>query len=123
MPAKDPAGAPSPLDPQNWSTQENQTWSDYKPLPGPDYSDPSIQPSVKKWKVALVVTDFPDKTFTISQPAGGTIFGTPTAEANSAPRADVPAFYGDFLNKPQHRREGGLDRLERGRRGAERRRS
>ncbi len=56
---------------------------------------------MKKWKVALVVTDFPDKGFTISQPAGSTIFGTPTAEANQVPRADVPAFYRDFLNKPQ----------------------
>jgi hypothetical protein len=93
-------GPPSPLDPQNWSTQENQTWSDYKPLPGPDYSDPSIQPTVKKWKVALVVTDFPDKTFTISKPAGATVFGTPTAEAHDIPRAEVPAFYRDFLNTP-----------------------
>ncbi len=95
------AGAPSPLDPQNWTTQERLTWSDYHALPGPDYSDPSIQPTVKKWKVALVVTDFPDKTFTISKPAGSTVFGTPTAEMNSVPRADVPAFYRDFLNKPQ----------------------
>ena len=43
----------------------------------------------------------PDKPFYISQPAGSTIFGTPTAEANDIPRADVPAFYRDFLNKPQ----------------------
>ena len=53
---------PAPIDPQNWSWQDKLTWNDYKPLPGPDYSDPSIQPTVKKWKVALVVTDFPDKT-------------------------------------------------------------
>ena len=63
--------APAPIDPQNWSWQDDLTWNDYKKLPGPDYSDPSIQPTVKKWKVALVVTDFQDKTFTISQPQGG----------------------------------------------------
>src|SRR6201991_172854 len=95
------AGPPSPLDPQNWSVPNNQTWSDYHPLPGPDYSNPDVQPSVKKWKVALVVTDFPDKGFTISQPASATIFGTPTADANQIPRDQVPAFYRDFLNKPQ----------------------
>ena len=100
-PAVAHAGAPAPLDPQNWTFQDNATWSDYKPLPGPDYSDPSIQPSVKKWKVALVVTDFPDKTFYVSQPVGSTIYGTPTTEAHDIPRADVPAFYRDFLNKPQ----------------------
>ena len=91
---------PPPLDPQNWSFQDNLTWSDYKKLPGPDYSDPSIQPTVKKWKVALVLADFPDREFIVSQPAGSTIWGTPTTTANNVPRAQVPQFYADFLNKP-----------------------
>jgi M6 family metalloprotease-like protein len=92
--------APAPIDPQNWSWQDELTWNDYKKLPGPDYSDPSIQPTVKKWKVALVVTDFPGTPFAITQPQGGTVFGTPTAEAHDIPRAQVPAFYRDFLNTP-----------------------
>ncbi|WP_053225748.1 M6 family metalloprotease domain-containing protein [Solirubrobacter soli] len=95
------AAPPAPLDPQNWSFQDNLTWADYKKLPGPDYSDPSIQPTVKKWKIALILVDYDDREFTISQPAGGTVFGTPTALANSVPRAQVPQFYADFLNKPQ----------------------
>src|SRR3954466_13410660 len=94
------AGPPAPIDPQNWSFQDNLTWSDYHPLPGPDYSDASIQPTVKKWKVAIVLTDFSDKPYTITQPAGSTAFGTPTAEAHDIPRDQVPAFYRDFLNKP-----------------------
>ena len=94
------AAPPAPLDPQNWSFQDNLTWADYKKLPGPDYSDPSIQPTVKKWKVALILVDYPDRPFTITQPAGSTIFGTPTADAHSVPRAQVPQFYADFLNKP-----------------------
>ena len=94
------AAPPQPLDPQNWSFQDNLTWGDYKKLPGPDYSDPSIQPTVKKWKVALVLADFPDREFIVSQPAGSTIWGTPTTTANSIPRADVPKFYSDFLNTP-----------------------
>ena len=99
-PAVASAGAPAPIDPQAWSFQDNLTWSDYHALPGTDYSDPAIAPTVKKWKVALVVTDFPDKPFYLSQPAGSTIFGTPTAQANNIPRADVPNFLRDFLNKP-----------------------
>ena len=94
------AAPPAPLDPQNWSFQDNLTWSDYKPIPGPDYSDPSIQPTVKKWKVALILVDYPDRPFTISQPAGSTVFGTPSARAHSVPREQVPQFYADFLNKP-----------------------
>ena len=94
------AAPPAPLDPQNWSFQDNLTWADYKKLPGPDYSDPSIQPTVKKWKVAIVLADFKDRPFIVTQPAGSTIWGTPTATANSVPRAAVPQFYADFLNKP-----------------------
>ena len=63
--------APAPLDPQNWSWQDELTWNDYKKLPGPDYSDPSIQPTVKKWKVALVVTDFPGTPYAITLPRAG----------------------------------------------------
>ena len=64
------AAPPAPLDEQNWSFQDNLTWADYKKLPGPDYSDPSIQPTVDKWRVALIMVDYPDRPFTISQPAG-----------------------------------------------------
>ena len=77
------------------------TWNDYKKLPGPDYSDPSIQPTVKKWKVALVVTDFPGTPLAITQHENGTVFGTPTAQAHDVPRAQAAQWYADFLNKPQ----------------------
>ena len=66
-----------------------------------DYSDPSIQPTVKKWKVALVVTDFPGTPLAITQPQSGTVFGTPTAQAHDVPRAQAAQWYADFLNKPQ----------------------
>src|SRR3954447_15297260 len=100
-PASALAGPPAPVDPQNWSFQDNLTWNDYKPLPGTDYSNPDIQPSVKKWKVALVLTDFDDKPYYVTQPAGSTIYGTPTLEAHDIPRDQVASWYRDFLNKPQ----------------------
>src|SRR3954449_8578393 len=100
-PAVASAGAPAPVDPQNWSFQDNLTWNDYKPLPGKDYSDPAIEPTVKKWKVALVLTDFDDKPYYVTQPAGSTIYGTPTLEAHDIPREQVASWYRDFLNKPQ----------------------
>jgi M6 family metalloprotease-like protein len=46
------------------------------------------------------MADFPDREFIVSQPAGSTIWGTPTANAHSIPREQVPQFYADFLNKP-----------------------
>ena len=95
-----PAAPLQPIDPQNWTWQDDLNWSDYKSIPGPDYSDPSIQPTVKKWKVALVVTDFSDKAFTLTKPVGGTVFGQPSSLAHDIPRADVPTFLRDFLNTP-----------------------
>jgi M6 family metalloprotease-like protein len=107
------AAPPAPIDPQNWSFQDNLTWNDYKPIPGPDYNDPANQPTAIcrntapvvgppcKWRVALILVDYDDRPFTITQAAGGTVFGTPTALAHSIPREQVPQFYADFLNKPQ----------------------
>ncbi|RKQ93170.1 M6 family metalloprotease-like protein [Solirubrobacter pauli] len=106
------AAPPAPLDKQNWSFQDNLTWADYKKLPGPDYSDPALTPTARcsntapvvgppcKWRVALILVDYPDKPFTITQAAGATVFGTPSAKAHSIPREQVPQFYADFLNKP-----------------------
>src|SRR3954447_6419004 len=94
------AGPPAPLDPQNWSFQDNLTWSDYKPVPGPDYSDASIQPTVKKWRGGLILVDYPDRPFTVPPPAGSNIFGNPQVGAAGIPREQVPQFYADFLNKP-----------------------
>ena len=48
------------------------------------------------------MTDFPDKPSTISQPAGRLgLRHADRARRNSIPRAQVPAFHRDFLNKPQ----------------------
>ena len=80
------AAPPQPLDPQNWSFQDNLTWNDYKPIPGLDYNDPSIQPTVKKWKVALILVDYPDRPFTVTRPPGSDVFGNPSALAHSVPR-------------------------------------
>ena len=77
------------------------TWADYTPIPGPNYADSGVRPSVKRWKVAIVLADFPDRDFIISQSESSTIWGTPTLEAHGIPRAGVPRFYADFLNRPQ----------------------
>ncbi|HEX6025825.1 MAG TPA: immune inhibitor A domain-containing protein [Solirubrobacter sp.] len=104
------AAPPAPIDPQNWTFQDNLTWNDYKPIPGPDYNDPANQPTVRctatqgppcKWRVALILVDYDDRPFTITQQAGATVFGTPTTVAHSIPREQVAQWYADFLNKPQ----------------------
>ena len=97
------AQTPPPIDPQNPGWQPDMTWDDYTPVPGTDWANPAIQPTVRKCKVALVVVDYPDQPFMISQPPVSTIFGNPQplpGGVGPIPSDDVPEFYRDFLNTP-----------------------
>jgi M6 family metalloprotease-like protein len=89
-----------PIDPQGWAMPEAMAWKDYKPVPGTNWGDPALTPSIQKWKTALVVVDFPDQPFIISMPTGAHIFGNPQPGAPQVARDDVPEFYRDFLNTP-----------------------
>jgi M6 family metalloprotease-like protein len=90
----------APIDPQNWENPDHMTWSDYKKPPGTNWADPAKTGSDRTFKGALVLVDYPDKDFVITQPKNTTPFGNPSAEANGVPRDKVAQFYHDFLNKP-----------------------
>lgn len=97
----DPSGAPPivPIDPQDWDNQYDLTWDDFVPVPGVDWTDPDREPTKDTWRAALVLVDYPNMDFQISQPEGSTIFGTPIG-VGDVPRDDVPEFYADLLNTP-----------------------
>ena len=90
----------APIDPQIVTQAADQDWSDYHPIPGPNYADNSIVPTNTRWNVALVLTDFPGMPFNVTQPASSTIFGNPGPLAHDLPRSSVGAFYRDWLNIP-----------------------
>lgn len=94
------AGFGSAIDPQNWANPDQMTWSDYKKPPGTNWADPAKTGSVRTFKGALVLVDYPNQPFVVTQPKGSTPFGNPSVEANGVPRAQVADFYRDFLNKP-----------------------
>jgi M6 family metalloprotease-like protein len=94
------APAFQPIDPQNWVMPDQQTWADYHPVPNTDWGNPALQPTVEKWRTALVFVDYPDQPPVISLPARSTVFGNPQL-ASDVPRDQVAQFYADFLNKPQ----------------------
>ncbi|WP_225881884.1 M6 family metalloprotease domain-containing protein [Streptomyces aureocirculatus] len=99
----EPAGGPplvQPIDPQRWQNPDDMTWADYRSVPGTDWADPGRKPTQRTFKGALVLLDYPDEEFTVSKPAGSTLFGNPQTGAAGIPRAQVPGFYRDFLNKP-----------------------
>lgn len=103
-PGQRPA-ALDPLDPQEVVFQKDMTWDDYVPLPDVDWEDRSLEPTDGTFKGALVLADFPDRDFFITQPQGATVFGNPQA-ASDIPREQVPQFYEDLLNTPSELNSG-----------------
>lgn len=89
-----------PVDPQHWRNPDDMTWAEYRSVPGTDWANPDRQPTRRKFKGALVLLDYSDEDFSVTKPAGAAKFGNPLPSASGIPRAQVPKFYEDFLNKP-----------------------
>ncbi|ARZ71890.1 peptidase M6 [Streptomyces albireticuli] len=89
-----------PIDPQNWRNPDDMTWAEYRSVPGTHWADPDLKPTKRMFKGALVLLDYPDEEFSVSKPPGAARFGNPLPSASGIPRAQVPRFYEDFLNKP-----------------------
>ncbi|GAA2802027.1 M6 family metalloprotease domain-containing protein [Nonomuraea dietziae] len=95
-----PSPPVAPIDPQNWKNPDHMTWADYKKIPGTNWADPSVKGSTRTFKGALVLLDYPNQSFVVTQPKGSTIYSNPSAEAHDIPRDQVATFYKDFLNTP-----------------------
>ena len=76
-----------PLDPQEAEYQDDMTWDDYREVPGTDWSNPALVPTIEKWKIAVVLTEFADQPLNITMPAGSTLFGNPQPGGANIPRA------------------------------------
>ncbi|MFJ7934587.1 M6 family metalloprotease domain-containing protein [Sporosarcina sp. NPDC096371] len=91
-------GFPEPVDPESWVLPEDMTWADYKAVPGIDWRDTDIKPE-RVLKGALIIVDFQDREFILSQPMGSMEAGNPLQVGN-VPRDEVGDFWIDFLNTP-----------------------
>ena len=90
---------PEPVDPNSWVLPEVMTWDDYRPVPGIDWRDADIEPE-RVLRGALVIVDFPDREFILSQPIGSDVAGNPIAIGN-VPREEIGDFWVNFLDTPQ----------------------
>ncbi|KAH7321528.1 hypothetical protein BKA65DRAFT_608750 [Rhexocercosporidium sp. MPI-PUGE-AT-0058] len=94
------------LDLQDWVNPDNMTWDDWKSPPGTNWSDPTVKGTNRNFNIALVTVDYSDGPFVITLAPGSTVFSNPQPHAPTISRAAVPAFYRDFLNKPNELNKG-----------------
>ncbi|MBY5161604.1 M6 family metalloprotease domain-containing protein [Salsipaludibacter albus] len=95
-----------PVDPQDWENPDDMTWDDYTAVPGIDWADPSRRGSERDFNIALVMGDFSDQPFLITQAAGTHPFGNPQPVAENVAPEDVAQFYEDLLNTPNDLNNG-----------------
>src|SRR3954470_16633815 len=93
------ARPPAPVDPQSWALPADMSWKDYRPIPGFDWADDKNAPP-KKLRAALILGDFSDRRFLVTQPPGSDVIGNPIG-AGGVPAAKAGDFYKDLLNTPQ----------------------
>ncbi|OLT11368.1 peptidase M6 [Actinomadura sp. CNU-125] len=98
-------GGPRAVDPQNYELPDTMTWDDYASVPGTSWADPSRDGSVENFKGAVVLVDYANQPFVVTQPKNSSVFGNPNL-VGDVPREDVAQFYEDFLNKPQDLNHG-----------------
>src|ERR1700754_4337646 len=89
---------PPPIDKQVVQDQDDMTWADYKPVPGTNWADPSIVPTGRSLKIAVVAVDFSDQPFVITKPKFSDPFGNP--QVDPIAREDVAKYYANFFGTP-----------------------
>jgi hypothetical protein len=90
-----------PVDPQNWVDQEDLTWDAYVPIrPEAWNSDTTSTASESQYRTAIVLMDFPDQPFLISQPAGTHPFGNPQPGWQPVPASGVNQWMHEYYSVP-----------------------
>jgi len=89
---------PDPLDPQSWKMQRDMTWEDWTPNPVIDWiSDDTVKPA-RVLRGALVLVDFPDRKFVVTEPTGSGFLGNPVI--GDIAKEDLADFWHDYLIVP-----------------------
>ncbi|PJJ62038.1 M6 family metalloprotease-like protein [Compostimonas suwonensis] len=84
---------------------DDMTWDDYTPVPNTDWAN-DTEGSERPFHGAVVLLDFTNQPFLVTQDQGSHTFGNPSGLAHNIPRDDVPQFYLDLLNTPNELNHG-----------------
>ena len=91
-----------PIDKQSWVDQGELTWADYVPVPdrNPAYYEPATAGTESQYRTAIVLVDFPDQPFLISQPPGSHPFGNPQPGWTPIAPAEVRQWMHEYYSTP-----------------------
>ena len=89
---------PDPIDPQSWKLQRAMGWQEWKPNPVIDWvNDTTVKPA-RVLKGVLVLVDFPDRKFLVTEKEGSDILGNPVI--GGIAKEDLADFWHDYLIVP-----------------------
>jgi M6 family metalloprotease-like protein len=91
-----------PIDAQNWVDQGELTWAAYKAVPDghPEFYDGSVDGTQSQYKTAIILIDYPDQPFLITQPPGTHPFGNPQPGWTPVAPEDVNQWMHDYYAVP-----------------------
>jgi M6 family metalloprotease-like protein len=87
-----------PIDKQSWVDQAELTWADYTQIRPDGWHTDAVPGSVRQFRGAVVLAEFTDQPFLISQVAGSHPFGNP--QPGWQPVENVRQWMHDYLTRP-----------------------
>ena len=94
--------APAPVDAQAWVDQEDLTWDAYTPVPGQPagWRDGSLRGAQNDYTGAVVLLDYADQPFLITQEPEAHPFLNPQPGWEPVERSEVRQWMEEYLNTP-----------------------
>jgi M6 family metalloprotease-like protein len=90
-----------PIDAQNWVDQGELTWAAYKPIrPAAWNSAATSEGSENQYNTAIILVDYPDQPFLITQAPGAHPFGNPQPGWQPIPREGVNEWFRKYYAEP-----------------------
>ena len=91
-----------PIDAQNWVDQGELTWAAYTPVPDarPEFYDGSVDGTQSQYKTAIILIDYSDQPFLITQAPGTHPFGNPQPGWTPVAPEDVNQWMHDYYAVP-----------------------
>jgi M6 family metalloprotease-like protein len=100
-PPADGASPIVPVDEQVWTEQSEMTWDDYVPIRPKNWnSAETSQGSEAQYQTAVILMDFKDQPFLITQEPGSHPFGNPQSGWEPVPQGQVNGWFNDYYAVP-----------------------